>query len=329
MKRLIIPFLVAFEITGSLVHRIDAQSGVRTSQRSLTAVARLPDGVSAKDVTFFSEGIQCHGRIFMPLGFNAQSKAPAVVLAPGWGQTESSVESFATRFAAAGLVAMAIDYRGWGKSGGFLQTVNEVKTDDRLRFSQMTTRVRIRRKRLIPQHQILDIRNALYFLQGEPGVDRTRVGVWGTGMAGGHAIVIAATDARLKAVVADTPIIEGKDTPHKASSNTGAMLKADQRKARTNGEVGLVGELNDIETRLALSEYHPFWYLEQVPKTTPVLFVTKATDVKSSEIAEAASKRLTGPTDLVRISGGIDLSSKSKAVEAASKAATDWFLKHL
>jgi len=327
MKRLIIPFLVALVISGPPVYGIAAQTGVQTSKRGLAAATTpLPDGVSAKDVTFFSEGVQCHGRIFTPPGFTDQSKAPAVVLAPGWGQTESSVESFATSFAASGLVAMAIDYRGWGKSGGFVQTVNEVKTDDRLRFSQMTARVQIRRKRLVPQHQILDIRNALYFLQGEPGVDRTRVGVWGTGMAGGHAIVIAATDARIKAVVADTPIIEGKDTPRKASSHTGAMLKADQRRARTNGEVGPVGELNDIEARLALSEYHPFWYLEQVPKTTPVLFVTKASDVKSTEIAEAASKRLAGPTDVVRIPGEF---SAGKTADATSKAAADWFLKHL
>jgi hypothetical protein len=147
-------------------------------------------------------------------------------------------------------------------------------------------------------------------------------------MAGGHVVVIAATDARIKAVVADAPIIEGKDTPRKASSPTGAMLKAEQKRARTNGEVGPAEFLeNDIETRLALGEYHPFWYLDQVPKTTPVLFVTKATDVKSSESAEAASKRLTGPTDVVRIPAGINLSSN--AVEAASKAAVDWFLKHL
>ena len=72
-------------------------------------------------------------------------------------------------------------------------------------------KVRIRRKRLIPQDQVLDIRNAISYLQGEPNVDRARIGVWGADMAGGHAIMVAATDPRVKAVVAQTPRIEGKD----------------------------------------------------------------------------------------------------------------------
>jgi len=329
MKNLIIASLVSCLFAGTLVSRIDAQTQQETRKRTpAIASTSLPDGISTKDVTFYSEGIQCHGRIFLPRGFGADSKIPAVVVAPGWGKIESSVESFANRFAVAGLVAMTIDYRGWGQSGGFLQTVDEVKTDDRLRFSQMTTRVRIRRKRLIPQHQILDIRNALYYLQGEPGVDRARVGVWGTGMAGGHVIVIAATDARVKAVVADSPIIDGKDTPRKASSLTGAMLKADQRRARSNREVDQAGGLNDVETRLALSSYHPFWYVDQVPKTTAVLFVTSVTDVKGTENTQAAAKRLAGPTDVVQLPAGMGLSS-GKSIDAASKAAADWFLKHL
>jgi dienelactone hydrolase len=325
MKNLLIRVLVSSVTAGAIVLNVESQTRSRIEKRGVAFTATsLPDGVSARDVAFFSEGIQCYGRIFTPAGFSTDSKAPAVVVAPGWGEIESSVESIAAGFASAGLVAMAIDYRGWGKSGGFLQTVDAVKTDDRLRFSQMTARVRIRRKRLIPQQQILDIRNALYFLQGESGVDRTRVGVWGTGMAGGHVIVITATDARVKAVVADSPVIEGRDIPRMASAPTGAMLKQEQRRARSDTDI--VGS-NDIESRLALNEYHPFWYLEQVPKTAPILFVVKETDLKSSETADAASKRLTGSADVIRVPGGVERGSKT--VSAASKAAADWFLKHL
>jgi dienelactone hydrolase len=68
--------------------------------------------VAAKDVHFYSEGIQCYGRLFSPKGLSAESKAPAVVLAPGWGETAQSTEQYAARFASRGLLAMAIDYRG-------------------------------------------------------------------------------------------------------------------------------------------------------------------------------------------------------------------------
>ena len=295
------------------------------------ALASSSDGVTPRNVVFYSEGIRCHGTIFTPKGFGPESKAPAVVLAAGWGDTATSIEKYAAEFAERGLVAMVIDYRGWGKSGGFVQTVDAVKTDDRLRFSQMTARVRIIRKRLIPQHQILDIRNALFFLQGEAGVDRTRVGVWGVGMAADHAIVIGAIDARIKAVVAQTPSIEGKDKPRKASAATGVLLQAEQRRART-GQSGLAATSSaELETRLALSEYHPFWYVENTPKTTAVLLLIGEKDLKEKrDSAIAASKLLKGPSSLVSVPGGASKDgNSSEAFKIAATAAADWFLKHL
>jgi dienelactone hydrolase len=290
---------------------------VSAGQWRPVAGVTLPEGVSTKEIYFYSEGIRCSGRIFMPKGFSAESKAPAVVLAPDWGATAGSIEKYAATFAGRGLVAMVIDYRGWGRSGGFLETVDQVMTDDRLRFSQLTARVRIRRKRLNPQHQILDIRNALYFLQGEPGVDRARVGVWGVGMAGGHAIVIAATDARIKAAIAQAPVIAGRETPKRASAPSGALLQAELKRART-GSI-----LSDQETRLALFEYHPFWYVDQIPQTTAIMFVIAKKGSKAQESALAASTLLKGPIRVVTIPGnGADL-------KAEANAAADFFLKHL
>ena len=335
MNNIFALLVITAALTGLLPRGADSQTRATRRRGPASPSAPLPEGVSAKDVHFYSEGIQCYGKIFTPKGFDAESKAPAVVLAPGWGETAASIEKYAAGFASRGLVAMVIDYRGWGKSGGFLQTVDAVKTDDRLRFSQMTARVRIRRKRLIPQQQILDIRNALYYLQGEPGVDRVRVGVWGTGMAGGHVIVIAATDARIKAAVAQAPIIEGKDTPKRASAPAGALLQAEQKRARTGqwpSPVAAAGTSADAETRLALAEYHPFWYVEQVPKTTAVLFVIdkKEARVKNDGNAVAASKLFKGPTEVLNIPDANHLDVNTGGpFYAAVWAAAEWFLKHL
>ena len=326
MRRILITLGAVFVLTGLLPLRGDSQTrGVR---RGDTA---LPDGVAAKDVRFYSEGVECHGKIFTPKGFSAEGSAPAVALAPDRGETAASIEKYAAHFASRGLVAMVIDYRGWGKSGGFPQTLDEVKTDDRLRFSQMTARVRIRRKRLIPREQILDIRNALYYLQGEPGVDRARVGVWGAGLAGGHVIVIAATDARVKAVVAQTPIIEGRDTPRKAYAPTGDLLLAEQKRARAGYLPGARAS-TDVETRLALAEYHPFWYVEQIPQKTAALFVIAEKDARVNNEANAiaASKLLKGPTDVTRVAGVTHAQIDSGvAFETAANAAAEWFLKYL
>jgi dienelactone hydrolase len=328
MKHSLIILLTVVVLAGSLSPRAVSQTRGPAIQRR---EATLPDGVVVKDVRFFSEGVECYGKIFTPKDFTADGNTPAVALAPDWGETAQSIEKYAAHFASRGLVAMVIDYRGWGRSGGFLQTVDEVKTDDRLRFSQMTARVRIRRKRLIPREQLLDIRNALYYLQGEPGVDRARIGVWGPGMAGGHVIVIAATDARVKAAVAQTPIIEGKDTPREAYAPTGELLLAEQKRARAGYLPGARASL-DVETRLALAEYHPFWHVEQIPQKIAVLFVIAEKDarVNNEKNAIAASKLLKGPTDVARVQGVTHTQiGAGAAFKMAANSAAEWFLKYL
>lgn len=272
------------------------------------------------EVWFYSEGVKCYGKLYLPKDFSQESKLPAIVLAPGSSETARTTEQYAAYFAERGLIAMVMDYRGWGRSGGYVELVDNVQSDDRLRFSQMTAKVRIRRKRLLPQQQILDIRNALYYLQGEPGVDRNRIGVWGSDLSGGHAIVIAATDARVKAVVAQAPYLAGKEAPRHAQSYKADLLAAEQNRART-GQI-----LSAVETRVAMAEYHPFWYIDQIPEKTAVQLVTGEKDGDSSE----ATKLLKGPSSIVKVPAATPAQMRSGAsFEKSASAAADWFLKHL
>src|SRR4030095_2590324 len=108
----------------------------------LIPTVALAQGVTSKDVKFFSEAVQCYAKIYLPKGFTAESKAPGVVLAPAPGDTAASIDKYAAQLAARGIVAMAIDYRGWGKSGGFLYLSEAVRWGDRVRFSQDQGEVR-------------------------------------------------------------------------------------------------------------------------------------------------------------------------------------------
>jgi len=45
-----------------------------------------------------------------------------------------------------------------------------------------------------------DVRAALNYLGAEPGVITGNLGIWGTGMGGGLALVMAASDDRIKAL---------------------------------------------------------------------------------------------------------------------------------
>ncbi len=104
-------------------------------------------------------------------------------MAQGWTGTTDSILKYGNRFAERGLVAMVIDYRGWGNSDGFVSTSDRVKTEDETRFTETVTKVRIKRTRLLPMKQVEDIRSAISYIQGEPGVDRDRIGVWGSSYA--------------------------------------------------------------------------------------------------------------------------------------------------
>jgi X-Pro dipeptidyl-peptidase (S15 family) len=92
---------------------------------------------------------------------------------------------FAEAFAADGFVVLLHDHRTLGASDGASRQDED------------------------PWQQIADWRRAVSFLESRSQVDAGRIGLWGTSYAGGHAIVLGATDCRLRCVVAQVPTISG------------------------------------------------------------------------------------------------------------------------
>ena len=137
-----------------------------------------------QDVEFPVEGgVTLRGWLFVPDG---PAPHPAITMAHGFaGVKEHGLERFARAFADAGFVVLVHDHRGFGASDGAL------------RFD------------IDPWVQIADWRRAISFLENHPAVDADRIGLWGTSYAGGHAIVLGATDRQVRAVVAQVPTISG------------------------------------------------------------------------------------------------------------------------
>jgi dienelactone hydrolase len=259
---------------------VPADPPMKIGPRSARATSPVPAGVMTREVSFYSEAVKVYGKLFLPTGFSANSNAPAVVVAPDWGETAASVEAHAAALAQSGMVGVAIDYRGSGKSGAFIYLVDQVRWDDRLRFSQHTAKVRLRRKRLLPEAQVIDIRNAITYIQGEPGVDANRVGVMGAGMAGAHVVAVAANDARVKAGVAVQAVEAGKGVDRKSFAPSTAQRTLMVNLARSGR-----GEPAAAESELALAEYQPFRFVDQIPKETGMLYV----DDKAGTPAAAAA----------------------------------------
>lgn len=146
--------------------------------------------VKRVDVEFRSEGVTCRGWLYLT---DENKRSPAVVLAGGWCYVREIVmPTYAKAFAEAGINALVFDYRNLGVSDG----------DDR--------------QHLDPWAQIRDYQNAISFLERHELVDPTRIGVWGISYSGGHALILAAIDPRVKTIVSQIPVVDGYENMRRA-----------------------------------------------------------------------------------------------------------------
>lgn len=137
------------------------------------------------DVTFLSGAARCAAWLYRPRDA-AAAAGPIVVLGHGLGAIkEMRLDAYAARFAAAGYRALVFDYRHFGASEG---TPRQLLDIDR---------------------QLADWRAAIACARGLPGVDPRRVALFGSSFGGGHAIVAAARDPAVAAVLVQCPFTSG------------------------------------------------------------------------------------------------------------------------
>jgi len=137
-----------------------------------------------RDIEFESAGTTVRGWLYLPDG--AEGPFPTVVMAGGWCYVKEIVQPhYAEVFAENGFAAVLFDYRNFGESDGD------------------------RRQHIDPNLQIADYRNAISYAEALDEVDEDRIGVWGLSYSGGHSLVLAAIDARVKCAVSQIPVVDG------------------------------------------------------------------------------------------------------------------------
>lgn len=157
--------------------------GYRTDGRD----AQRPSRESFSKVTmgFESAGERCSGWLYHP---DRPAEPPVVVMAGGLaGERSFGLPAYAERLAEAGYAVFLFDYRNHGDSDG----------DPRNLVS--------------PSRQRTDWEAAVESVRGRNDLDTTRLVLWGTDIGGGHALDVAAADPRVRAVVAQTPVLSGRD----------------------------------------------------------------------------------------------------------------------
>jgi uncharacterized protein len=295
-------------------------------------------GFRREDTAFTADdGTVLRGWLYLPDEAGPHS---AVSMAHGYaGTRHHGLEPFAEAFAADGHVVLLHDHRGFGDSDGLRQDVD-------------------------PWTQIADWRRALSHLEAHPQVDPDRLGLWGTSYAGGHALVLGATDPRLRAVVAQVPTISGgEQTRRRVRPEDLAAFRAgllDDERARAAGHPparrAIVAEdptvpasyrapdavafylqdvpdgvwTNEVTVRstLAATVYEPGVHVERISPTPLLMVVATHDTVTLTDTALAAFERALEPKRLVTIPGG-HFDPYVAGFPTASGAARAWFADHL
>lgn len=172
----------------------------------------IPDDVTRKSVTIWSDGTRMAGDVYMPKDIKPDDKLPAIVFVHGTGGVKKMDWSVRLAVACAqnGYVFLNFDYRGWGESESRLMMLEDMPKPNK--DGEVIVKARAIRWQMDFGDQVTDIRNAIAFISGEKNVDHTRVGVFGTSYGGGLATWVAAKDPRVKCAVAQVPGMGGGRT---------------------------------------------------------------------------------------------------------------------
>lgn len=150
------------------------------------------------DLRFACGSDDCAGWLFLP----DDVRPPVVIMAHGFaGTRDVALEPFALTFAEQGMAAFVFDYRCFGASGG------------------------APRQLIDPWRQLEDWHAAIAFIRQRTDVDGSRLALWGSSLGAGHALVVAAQDAGVSAVVAQAPLVDTSMEGEAAELSAGTGLR--------------------------------------------------------------------------------------------------------
>ncbi|GAA2548399.1 alpha/beta hydrolase [Pseudonocardia hydrocarbonoxydans] len=297
-----------------------------------------------EDVEFATEdGVALRGWLYRP--DESGGPFPVIVMAHGFSATkEMYLDDFAEFFSAAGFAVLAYDNRNLGASDG--EPRGEID----------------------PWQQVRDYRTAITWVSARPGIDASRVGVWGSSYSGGHVLVVAAQDRRVGCVVSQVPLISGYDNSRRlvrADHLAGLRAAFDaDRAARYAGQppamipvcytddpaepcalptadthdffLGPILERattwrNEVTLRSVemFTEYEPGDYLPRISPTPLMMVVAAGDHLTVSDLSLAAYGRANEPKRLLVLPVGHFEAYVGDAFRVSAPAQRDWFLMHL
>ncbi|MFZ2868678.1 alpha/beta hydrolase [Zavarzinia sp.] len=296
-----------------------------------------------EDIEFRTEdGVTLRGWFYPARG--VAGPAPTVVMAHGFSAVrEMHLDDFAEYFSQRGIACLVYDHRNLGASDG------------------------APRGHVDPVAQIRGYRDAISHAETLAGVDPARIGIWGSSYSGGHVLVVAAIDRRVKAVVAQVPLVGGLESARRLiRGDYWAGLRANfdaDRRARLKGAAPAMMPVVDgdngpcalptpdswaffekhrlshpdtswvnavtLESVELFTEYEPWPHIPRIGPTPLMMVVARDDHLTPADMTLAAYETALEPKSLLVLPCGHFDAYTGAMFDLSAPTQANWFNRHL
>jgi cephalosporin-C deacetylase-like acetyl esterase len=263
---------------------------------------------------------------------------PAVVQGPGWlGLRGGNIyKPYHEALLAAGIAVLVFDYRGFGDSTGDASYMD-------------------------PMTQVADYRAAVTWLHTRAEIDPKRIGAFGSGgTGGGNAIYAGALDDRVKAVVSQVPIADGRDWLHRMRRESewleflesirqdrlthvvtgeptlvppreGIMVPTPERRTTTiKADVDdKIPPLVQLASAEAIFAYKPIEVVDRIAPRAVMIIAVENDATTPEDHAFALYERAGAPKRLVIQTGTTHYAAYAQYRDVVNPLIVEWFVRHL
>ncbi len=291
------------------------------------------------DVSYPSNGITIKGWLYLPSDDTLMF--PAIVLSTGFsGVKECNYDLIAEQFSSAGYAVLLFDHPNFGESGGEP------------------------RQEVDPMRQVDAYRDGISWLLSHSSVDNHRIGVWGGSFSGGHALITAALDSRVRCVVSLTPMLSGSSyflqLPESNRKKLQEMFRYDRQERFAGKTPMYIPVTSDdpsvftavrgkpawdfyqtFQSRAArfqnrvtlrslehLFAYEPAAYLNRLAPTPALVILLSNDELVDNAYVKREIQKLPGTHEITFVEGN-HFSPYMEKLEESARMAIDWFNRYL